>query len=70
MTHHGIDLLIRCPHTNKEIRIHAEVNFMNGAANMNIKNSVTTTQHINDNDVTQVHEALQKNTSISELFEE
>ncbi len=69
LTQHGIDLMIRCPHTQKEIRIHAEVNFMNGPAN--IVNGVTTTsQHINDNDVTAVHEALQKNNSISDLFGE
>lgn len=29
MTAKGIDILIRCPHTHKDIRIHAEVNFMN-----------------------------------------
>ncbi len=74
MTMHGIDLLIRCPHTQKEIRIHAEVNFMNGPT---VNNQVitgngmtTTTRQIDDNDVTAIHEALQKNTSISDLFGE
>ncbi|MEI6712099.1 MAG: hypothetical protein WCK88_08370 [bacterium] len=34
-------------------------------------NSVTTTtRQIDDNDVTAIHQALQKNTSISDLFEE
>lgn len=69
MTQHGLDLLIRCPHTQKEIRIHAEVNFMNGANNIITNNGITTTtQHINDDDVTAIHKALQKNTSISDLF--
>ena len=71
MTQHGLDLLIRCPHTQKEIRIHAEVNFMNGTNNIITNNGITTTtQHINDDDVTAIHEALQKNTSISDLFGE
>lgn len=74
MTMHGIDLLIRCPHTHKEIRIHAEVNFMNGPTANNFTMTgngiTTTTRQIDDNDVTAVHEALQKNTSVSELFGE
>lgn len=74
MTMHGIDLLIRCPHTQKEIRIHAEVNFMNGTAANNFtvtgNGITTTTRQIDDNDVTAIHEALQKNTSISDLFGE
>jgi hypothetical protein len=74
MTMHGIDLLIRCPHTQKEIRIHAEVNFMNWPTVNNITfsgNSVTTTtRQIDDNDVTAVHEALQKNIPLSDLFGE
>ena len=74
MTAHGIDLLIRCPHTHKEIRIHAEVNFMNGASEQNFtvtgSGMTTTTRQIDDNDVTAIHQALQKNTSISDLFEE
>lgn len=74
MTMHGIDLLIRCPHTQKEIRIHAEVNFMNWPTVNNVTlsgNSVTTTtRQIDDNDVTAIHQALQKNTSVSDLFEE
>ncbi len=74
MTQHGLDLLIRCPHTNKEVRIHAEVNFMNGPTINNVTVSgngmTTTTRQIDDNDVTAIHEALQKNTSLSELFGE
>jgi hypothetical protein len=75
MTMHGIDLLIRCPHTQKDIRIHAEVNFMNGPDAVNnftvTGNGITTTtRQIDDNDVTAVHKALQKNTSISDLFAE
>lgn len=73
MTQHGLDLMIRCPHTQKEIRIHAEVNFMNGPTNnftMTGNGMTTTTRQIDDNDVTAVHEALQKNTSISDLFGE
>ena len=30
LTTKGVDLLIRCPHTNKEVTVRAEVNFMNG----------------------------------------
>lgn len=73
LTQHGLDLMIRCPHTHKEIRIHAEVNFMNGPTNnftMTGNGMTTTTRQIDDNDVTAVHEALQKNTSISDLFGE
>lgn len=73
MTTHGIDLMIRCPHTHKEIRIHAEVNFMNGPTNnftVSGNSITTTTRQIDDNDVTAIHEALQNNTSISELFGE
>jgi hypothetical protein len=74
MTMHGIDLLIRCPHTHKEIRIHAEVNFMNGPTVNNFTVSsggmTTTTRQIDDNDVTAIHKALQKNTNISDLFGE
>jgi len=73
MTMHGIDLMIRCPHTHKEIRIHAEVNFMNGMTHNNLTmmgNGITTTRQINDTDVTAIHEALQKNSSVSDLLGE
>lgn len=74
MTMHGIDLLIKCPHTHKEIRIHAEVNFMNGPTVNNFTVSgagmTTTTRQIDDNDVTAIHKALQENTNISDLFGE
>jgi hypothetical protein len=74
MTAKGIDILIRCPHTHKDIRIHAEVNFMNWPqpTNFTISDSsvAMTTRQIDDNDVTAVHKALQSNTSLSDLFRE
>ena len=73
MTAKGIDILIHCPHTKKDIRIHAEVNFMGQQPNtpMMSGNSITTTtRQIDDNDVTAIHKALQQNTSLSDLFGE
>jgi len=37
---------------------------------LNTNSVTTTTRQIDDNDVTAVHEALQKNTTLSDLFGE
>lgn len=70
----GVDLLIRCPHTGKEVNVRAEVNFMNGPlpTNFSIAGDGMTevTGQINDTDVTQVQQALKVNTTISDLFGE
>mgnify|MGYP006318559081 CR=1 FL=1 len=74
LTNKGLDLLIRCPHTGKEINVRAEVNFMNGPLPTNFSlagggmNPVI--GQINDGDVTQVRKALKSKTTISELFGE
>ena len=74
MTAKGIDILIRCPHTHKDIRIHAEVNFMNWIPANNEatagQSMTTTTRQIDDDDVTAIHKALQQNTNLSDLFGE
>ncbi len=73
----GVDLLIRCPHTQKEINIRAEVNLMNGplpndfalSSNNRPRNQKAQGQ-IDDTDVTQVRQALKDHTTISDLFGE
>lgn len=71
----GVDLLIRCPHTGKEINVRAEVNFMNGPLPTNFsiaggEGMPAVNGQINDHDVTQVRQALKVNTTISDLFGE
>jgi hypothetical protein len=75
MSQKGIELLIRCPHTGKEVNVHAEVNFMNGPlpTNFTINGNAhmpQTTGQINDDDVTQIHQALKNTTNIADLFGE
>lgn len=70
----GVDLMIRCPHTNKEMTVRAEVNFMNGPLPTNFSiaggGMPEVTGQINDTDVTQIRQALKNTTTISDLFGE
>jgi hypothetical protein len=70
----GVDLLIRCPHTGKEVNVRAEVNFMNGPLPTNFSiaggGMPDITGQINDTDVSEVRQALKSNTTISDLFGE
>lgn len=68
----GVDILIRASNQSKDIHVRAEVNFMNGPLPTNFSiaggglpevNGV-----INDQDVTEVREAIKNHTTISELF--
>ncbi len=74
MSQKGVDLLIRCPHTGKEITVRAEVNFMNGPLPTHFSimggGMPEISGQINDNDVIEVRQALQNNTTISDLFGE
>lgn len=74
LTNKGVDLLIRCPHTNKEVTVRAEVNFMNGPLPTNFSiaggGMPEVTGQINDTDVTEIRQALKKTTTISDLFGE
>jgi galactitol-specific phosphotransferase system IIB component len=69
-----VDLLIRCPHTNKEVTVRAEVNFMNGPLPTNFSiaggGMPEVKWQINDTDVTEIRQALKKTTTISDLFGE
>jgi hypothetical protein len=70
----GVDLLIRCPHTGKEVNVRAEVNFMNGPLPTNFSiaggGMPEVKGQINDNDVTQIRQALKDTTSVADLFGE
>lgn len=70
----GVDLMIRCPHTNKEVNVRAEVNFMNGPLPTNFSiaggGMPEVKGQINDSDVTEVRQALKTSTTISDLFGE
>ncbi len=74
MNAHGVDLLIRSPGTNKEITVRAEVNFMNGPLPTNFSiaggGMPEVKGQINDNDVTEVRQALKNSSTISDLFDE
>lgn len=65
--------MIRCPHTNKEVNVRAEVNFMNGPLPTNFSiaggGMPEVKGQINDNDVTEVRQALKTNTTISEFLQ-
>lgn len=67
-----VDLLIRCPHTAKEVNVRAEVNFMNGPLPTNFSiaggGMPEIKGQINDNDVTEVRQALKTSTTVSDLF--
>lgn len=69
-----VDLLIRCPHTGKEVTVRAEVNFMNGPLPTNFSiaggGMPEVKWQINDTDVTNIRQALKKTTTISDLFGE
>ncbi len=68
----GVDLMIRCPHSGKEVTVRAEVNFMNGPLPTNFSiaggGMPDVSGQINDNDVTNVRQALKSNTNIADLF--
>ena len=68
----GIDLLIRNPHTNQEVTVHAEVNFMDGPLppNFSVADMAMTKGKVNDSDVTEVHQALKKTASVADFFNE
>lgn len=70
----GVDLLIRCPHTGKEMTVRAEVNFMNGPLPTNFSIAggglPDVSGHINDSDVTDIRQALKNTTNIADLFGE
>jgi hypothetical protein len=74
LNNNGADLLIRCPHTNKEVSVRAEVNFMNGPLPTNFSiaggGMPEVKGQINDNDVTEIRQALKNTATISDLFGE
>ena len=69
MSQKGIDLMIRTT-SGKDINVHAEVNFMNGALpnNFSVTENQSNVGKVNDNDVTRIHQALKNTTNISDLF--
>jgi hypothetical protein len=72
LNNNGADLLIRCPLTNKEVTVRAEVNFMNGPLPTNFSiaggGMPDVKGQINDNDVTEIRQALKNTATISDLF--